>query len=302
MPYNQIDITSVAAVASFLSIQAGSLQNQGELQQLVTGASQYWLNRTGLPTLNAIPAVLNENYDGNGNDRLATRAQKVISIASLTVGNFSVPASTSFTQPGWIIDQSGKFVVIRGYGSQMGNGGGRCGTFIGASYGNLGRAGGFIQGIQNINLQYTAGWIYTVVNETQTVTTQTIPLNQVPANSAPLAAWYSTQSLVRASNGVAFVQVPSAPAVGQFTVSATGVYGFNVADNAAAVLNSYTYSAVPADVFSKATKQVAVEYRRSGWLDQQAVRGELGSTIYRAWDVSPDIEAVIQSYKRQPAG
>jgi hypothetical protein len=55
-----------------------------------------------------------------------------------------------------------------------------------------------------------------------------------------------TQDLgvVRVTTGVPFTRVASGPTVGQYAVSATGVYTFNATDNASAILVSYQYSTV----------------------------------------------------------
>lgn len=55
------------------------------------------------------------------------------------------------------------------------------------------------------------------------------------------AQFLTDQGVFYQATGLPFVKVPSAPAVGQYSVSA-GVYTFNAGDNAAAVYISYTYS------------------------------------------------------------
>lgn len=55
------------------------------------------------------------------------------------------------------------------------------------------------------------------------------------------ANFLADQGVYYSATGLPLKQVPSAPTVGQYTVSA-GVYGFNGTDNAAGVYISYTYS------------------------------------------------------------
>lgn len=63
------------------------------------------------------------------------------------------------------------------------------------------------------------------------------------------AATFNTDLGVMYSNtGVALVRVASAPAVGQYTVTAGGVYGFNATENAVAMKIDYSYN-VPGSGF-----------------------------------------------------
>jgi hypothetical protein len=105
------------------------------------------------------------------------------------------------------------------------------------------------------------------------------------------------------ANGTPFVQVASSPAVGQFTVSAAGVYGFNAGDNTQAVLNSYTYQGPPADVYDKVTQLVSVNWKRKSWIDQESqILTGVGESTYRAWIWPPEVEDCLRRYTRRARG
>jgi hypothetical protein len=62
------------------------------------------------------------------------------------------------------------------------------------------------------------------------------------------------------------------------------------------------FSQVPPDVVEKCTKMVAINYKRSNWLDMasksEGAGGVSGTTSYRAWDITPDVARVMRSYAR----
>lgn len=298
MAANPIDLTTVAEVKNY-GVLAQCAASDGVIQDIITGASQYWLNRTGLPSLNRVQSC-DDWYDGNGNNRLGLRSQLIISVSLLTINGRTIPQSTGPTVAGWVIDQGKRFLAGRG---AYGTGGLRVnfspGESVSFPIGSAWSNGLFARGCQNVNAQYLAGWIYPVLSELHTIKNQTIATNWSVAPNA----WYSDQGVVYEDPTLgALTLVQSNPQVGQYTVSATGVYGFNPTDENSGVLVSYTYQGPPADVYAKVTKQVCVEINRLGWLDQ-AQRAVDGGTIkYQSWDVSPDIEAVIQSYVRRSRG
>lgn len=59
---------------------------------------------------------------------------------------------------------------------------------------------------------------------------------------ANAAAFAEDLGVVYAANGTPLTQVPSAPAVGQYSVGAGGVYTFAAADEGAAILIDYLYN------------------------------------------------------------
>lgn len=155
MAANPIDLTTLADVKTYLGITATS-SDDTELQNLITGASQYWLTRTGRASLNSVVTVANERYDGNGRDTLMLRQWPIQSVTSLTVNGFSVPASPDYIQYGYVIDQRQTAIVILG-----------AGTYGGGGYGV-----NFCYGRLNVNVSYTAGYSATPLDVAEAVIKQ----------------------------------------------------------------------------------------------------------------------------------
>lgn len=82
-----------------------------------------------------------------------------------------------------------------------------------------------------------AGQLATAFAEAASVPA-TAPYNVTPANSA---SFVDDAGLIYAATGLPLIKVASAPAVGQYTLSA-GVYTFAAADAGKALLVSYTYT------------------------------------------------------------
>jgi hypothetical protein len=123
--------------------------------QIITATSLQFLRITGrgpangsVPTVSPFvsPVAYDELYDGNGNQRQFVRNWPITLVTSLSVNGTSVPLSAAITQPGFIVDGSGKSIVIRA-NSRSGSSSRRYG-------GNY----FFANGIQNIEIQYTAGF------------------------------------------------------------------------------------------------------------------------------------------------
>jgi hypothetical protein len=83
------------------------------------------------------------------------------------------------------------------------------------------------------------GQTLTSIQEAGTVAAAT-PFIYTAANGA---TFQQDLGVYYASNGQQLVQVASAPQVGQYTVSAAGVYTFNTSDEGKAILVTYTYGA-----------------------------------------------------------
>lgn len=131
--------------------------------KLITSASNYWLWATGKGGGGGTPAVspfvqvveFDEWYDGNGNSRLFLKQAPIVSVSLLQVSGVTVPLSTDYNVPGYVIDVSGKCLAIRQCGPGRGYSSGQYG------FGSRGGWGGgycFANGVQNIHTQYSSGY------------------------------------------------------------------------------------------------------------------------------------------------
>lgn len=123
------DLCALADLKSWLN--SVTTNDDANLQSLITNGSvqvlQY-LNRAHI--LASAIGSLNENYDGNNSDRLLPHFFPIIAVAAVSVDGVGIPASTSAFTPGFLSDA--RRVLLRGFK--------------------------FCRGVQNINIQYTAGY------------------------------------------------------------------------------------------------------------------------------------------------
>ena len=164
LPPNAIDLTTLEAVLEYLNTNddPASAGDADNIQICITGWSMYWLNQTGMGNADGtIPAaspfveqvVYDDFYDGQGNYRQGTRVDPIRSVQLVQVGLLTIPQSTNLGMPGWVIDGTAKFIALRNAG------GGNPGAPLTVGFNTLpGRGYRFWPGIQNVHLQYTAGY------------------------------------------------------------------------------------------------------------------------------------------------
>jgi hypothetical protein len=297
------DLTTLNAVKqrAMLGVQPdGTIvpsADDNEVSAAITGFSNFIRIWSGQGSLNSL-VYLNENYDGNGNQRMFLRTYPIFSLNSVSIvnGGALVPIQLSINGTwGVFIDTSKKSIALRGaYGNFT--------TFPypiyspyygGSTYGPY-----FPKGIGNINVQYVAGVTPTeVVNEIDTVTAQTITLQN------PFY-WNSDGGVLYYPNLVALVNVASAPLPGEYAVS-NGLYVFNAADNGQNVAVSYYVNEPPPDLEYAVRCIVAINYKRKGWQDQSSrtvgAAQTTSTTRYQNWEWPPEYQAVLENYQRKAA-
>ena len=272
------DLTTVAIVKAWIPVTDASSDDM--LQTCITAASLYWLKRTGRSTLNKV-LPFNEWYDGSGSDRQYVRNAPIIQVNSVKVGNTTIPqASSDHLQNGWVIDDDRKSIAIVGCIPNT----------LGRGFGGY----GFRKGVQNVNINYLAGYS---LQESEPWTVPGTPFQVTVLNSA---AFVLDLGVRYVSTGLSLSLVSANPAQGQYSVnSTTGVYTFNSADQNANVVIAYAYNGVPLDIENAVNIQVQLNYKRRDWqgLSSQG-NPQLGTTAYTKWEIPPEVERVIQNYTR----
>lgn len=160
-----LSVTASTFVANFSYAHGAgtaiALAQDGILAGMITGASVYWLRKTGRTDINGdIPQTSSfveqdsygpEWYDGHGGDRLFLRIWPIINVYALSVNGVSIPQSQSVTSPGWVIDQGGRCLAMRDLGAPMGPWGWNWRSRQMQPY-------RFARGTQNIEVSYMAGF------------------------------------------------------------------------------------------------------------------------------------------------
>lgn len=148
-PNTAIDLTTLSLVRDYLGIQSGKADSI--IQLCITAASIEWIWRTGrglegdVPTASAFvaPVEYTEKYDGTGGFRQFLRNWPIRSVSRVLINGSTSYESTGFGMAGWMIDSSQKSLVMRP-----------------PSRSSRARGcGGFSEGIQNIEVTYTAGYV-----------------------------------------------------------------------------------------------------------------------------------------------
>ena len=168
MPANAIDLAKVADVLAYLGTTSSpaSSGDGGNVQLCLTSWSFYWLRMCSMgnadgsvPTKSPFVEVVDydEFYDGQGNYRQGTRVDPITAVRLVQVNSVAIPPSLAIGQPGWVIDGSGKFIALRS-GSGGGNPIGPLTVGFSSAPGGGYR---FLPGIQNVRIQYSAGFAAT---------------------------------------------------------------------------------------------------------------------------------------------
>ena len=157
------------------------------------------------------------------------------------------------------------------------------------------------QGVQNIKIIYTAG--YLIQNEPWTVPGTPFKITVLQ----PQGVWCRDNGVVYAATGVALVPVTTITAAGQYippTDALPGVYTFGTADTAAAVLISYSF--VPSDLEEACIQMVAerYDYRSRVGVMSKALGGQETVSFLRGGrgnrgtlgDLPPEVAGLIEAY------
>ena len=308
MGVNAIDLTTVAAVNNLLSQASGT--DSTLIQTEITNLSRYILTKTSRSFLSGIRSY-SERYNGNGSNEMLVRNYPILVVSSLSVNGIAIPASPDYIQSGYVIDTTGSICAIAIIGGQNGSawrgGDDRWGVRPGGwgSYGNappLGQAPfRFVQGIQNIAVEYTAGYTNDAVSEAVTVPVTPGPYTVAVANASSFYA----DAGVTLTDGTPLTPVSGAPGPLQYNPPTygsvpRGTYTFNAAQQGADLEISYSFGAVPQDLNECATKVVATYYRRPKWLDQTSqMQPGVGTTAFSRSEWAPECMSVIDAYKRR---
>jgi hypothetical protein len=266
------DLTTLAALKSWLGLPAGPGASDATLAALVTAASRAIyaiLSRPGL-----LPQAYTETLDLE-TLRVILRQWPVIQVNSVLWRGVVVPPD--------LIGDPGASV---GYFLQPGDGAPPGRPQALDLFGDCYRPGR-----QSLVVSYRAG--YAVQGETQTV-----PASGPFQLSAltPYGPWGSDLGVVYSSTGTAFAPVAAAPGAGQYAVG-TGVYTFSAADAGQGVSLSYGYA--PQDVAQAALELAAERFRAAEHigLRSKSVGGQ-ETIAYDTSAIPAAVLAMLQPYKR----
>jgi hypothetical protein len=266
------DLTTLAALKSWLGLPASVTSNDATLSALVTAASRTLYALISRPGL--LPQAYAETIDLE-QSRVYLRHWPVLNINSVTLEGIALmPATTGVGDP------------MNGYCLKAGDA---------APPGAPQALDLFDRRIrprrQNLVVNYLAG--YAVENEAQTGPTA-VPWTLSAAQ--PYGPWASDLGVVYAVSGRPLTTVAGSPAIGQYSVS-SGVYTFSASDTGASLLISYGYT--PQDIAQAALELAAERFRAA---DRIGLRSKsMGGQETISYDVSAisaPVLALVQPYRR----
>ena len=165
---NAIDLCTLDAVKSWLTIPSTVTTSDVLLSVLITQASLYIMNRTGVGVTPAggVPmtspftslVALSEWYDGTGTSRQFVRTPPINTVSAVIISGTAVPAYSTPNSWGYVVDDGGASIALIGGGVFRG-----ASVYPGGAWSGGGFSGGpfFAPGVHNVNIQYTAGYAVT---------------------------------------------------------------------------------------------------------------------------------------------
>ena len=142
---NLNNLVQLSDVKNWLNIELNNTDDDGLLQILITGFSQYVINRTGIKSFTQVNSY-SEIYNGNGANRMFLKNYPIQTVSSVQVGAYNVLQSTGLLYPGWFIEQDQKSIAIRYAG----------GGYFMVPYSTFPQK--FTRGTGNVQVNYTAGY------------------------------------------------------------------------------------------------------------------------------------------------
>jgi hypothetical protein len=311
------DLVTKAAVESWINSNNPAFNTTSDnvnIPLAITACSLDWYSYTGRRVLNGF-VPCNDFFDGAGGDRQFLRDFPVALVSGVWQEGIAVPAG-SISQvgtitPGWVLDSKRESISIvgirgaRGYGLGIGTGSGGAYAATGGpltrQYGGYGFGRPNDSGRQNVQVAYFAGGGIMFQESTQ-ILSGTIALSQQTNFYLDLDQVY--YALPQNGQLVQFVQVPSSPAQGQYSLTEGGwPYIFNAADNEAYISVSYAYDGTPVDIQMACIQQVleTLFTRKSVGLKSQG-SPESGTTSYSKVARPDSVRMVMEKYKRAMVG
>lgn len=103
------DLTTLADVKAYLRIT--NTADDAVLTRLISAASEYirsWLNR------DIDQRTYTEVRDGKGHPKMSFPNYPITDVTSITVDGQAIPKATTSTAPGWVLDDTGIMIQLRG--------------------------------------------------------------------------------------------------------------------------------------------------------------------------------------------
>lgn len=257
------DLTTLANVKAWRSPPIATAADDAQIARLITAASGFIL-RNLQRTL--VAQTYHELRNGTGGAALMLRNAPVTALAALSVDGVAIAAAPDAVSAGYVLEAETGMVLLRG--------------------------GAFRRGVQNVAIDYSAGFLAS--GETQTVP---VPSPYQLACSS-LARLWAADGGVSYAGGAALAAVASAPGEGQYVppTAPDGFYAFAAADAGKALALAYSYT--PPDIEQACIELALLRINERGRIGEAAktLAGEVVSFAQK--DMTASIAAALQPYRR----
>lgn len=258
------DFTNLATVNA-TGIITGS-QNDAYVNRLITAASAFLAKWANNPIL---AAYYSRRLSGLGNSVQVLPDTPILSVSSLIVDGITIAASSDGTnQPGYVFDDKALYLI----GGASGQG-----------------VYGFTRRYLNVWVDYLAGYL-----QADAVTIPATPY-QVAA-SVLTRPWGGDVKVAYTSSGTLLTKVATSPTVGQYSVSAAGLYTFAAADTGVSV--TISYGAAPVDVEEACIELVLLKFKQNAKINLVGESLTQQSVTYNTRDMTEGVRAAMSYYKR----
>lgn len=204
MSVSPLDLTTLNIVKSWIPGLNPSTPTADDpvIQSCITSWGYEFLKRTGQGDQNqdfeqspfTAVCTFNETYDGMGTYRLFLRNRPIQSVIQLVINTVAIAQSTAVGAAGYVVDGSGKSIALRqgivGWGSPSPT----YWSYQAGPFSTMSTGLKFWQGIQNVSVQYTAGYS-TVPADIQECA------NKVVAQNYQRRSWVDEASRAMAGGG-----------------------------------------------------------------------------------------------------
>jgi hypothetical protein len=203
-----IDLATLQAVKDWANITSSA--GDSSIQRCLSAWSVNFLRMTGrgprdnqIPTMSPFnqPVSYTEIYNGNGNNRLFLRNWPINSVSSLNIFGSAIPAQSvpGSGATGYAVDDQGRSIVI--VNSAIGSSG-----FTlyagGPGFPRLSGGGGFPNGVQNVAVDYIAGFtLQTVAGALYTITQAWAPSTAYATGTVVSDGTYLQQAISSGTSG-----------------------------------------------------------------------------------------------------
>ena len=166
-----LDLTTLDQVKAYLpGLTPGvATADDALIQSLITSWGYEFLSRTGQGDQSGdyqqspftAVGTFNETYDGKGTYRLFVKNRPIVNVTSVIINGVSIMQSGAVGVGGYVVDGTGKSIALRqgviGWGSPSPT----SWNYQSGPFAALGVGLKFWVGIQNVNVQYSAGYAFT---------------------------------------------------------------------------------------------------------------------------------------------